>query len=401
MKHKKYLLLLIIPVLVLIISRTFSLSYTEEIKSVEIQSNDYNQPGSWHIDKSAEWTGFGKARVTFDVNSVVKTAEGRYKDVIFVIDVSGSMSGSKLDRAKQDAIDLTNYLLSNSNNRVALITFDTTSTVVSGFINNKMQMVDYIENLSDRGSTNYNAGLLNVDSVMENYVQDPNKDLVVLFLTDGYPNVDTPNEKATYQVLKDKYPYMTINGIQYEMGKNIIKEIIDISDNQFIANQDTLNNVLFDATVTPVTYDNFVITDYINDDYFYVESVNDIEVPFGDVTLEDVNGVQKITWDLGNNYVTGRNVKMFINLNLKESFHNTDGFYPTNKSETIVSKLPDEELKTKDSELTPVLKNIYKVIYDTNTPNGCTLPSIASEEYMVYQTVTKRSDILTCPDIDG
>ena len=64
MKHKKYLLLLIIPVLVLLISRTFSLSYTQEIRSVEIQSNDYDNPGSWYIDKSAEWTGFGKARVT-------------------------------------------------------------------------------------------------------------------------------------------------------------------------------------------------------------------------------------------------------------------------------------------------------------------------------------------------
>ncbi len=399
MKDKKYLLfvLLLIPIVMIFVSNSFSIPYTGEIKSVEIQSNDYNAPGSWHIDKSAEWVEFGKARVTFDVNSVMKTAEGRYKDVIFVMDISGSMRGDKLDRAKQDAIDLTNYLLSDSHNSIALITFDTTSEVISGFINDKDQMVNYITNLNDKGCTNYNAGLLNADIVMENYVKEDNKDLVLLFLTDGYPNVDTPNQIATYQLLKSKYPYMTINGIQYEMGKDIIQEIVGISDYQFIADQDTLNNVLFDAAVTPFTYDNFVITDYINNDYFYVESVNDINVPFGEVSLNTENGVQKITWNLGNNYITGRNVKMLINLKLKEVFHNTRGFYPTNKSETIVSKLPDEQEKTRESELTPVLKNVYEVIYDTNTPDGCTLPSIENEEYMSYQTVTKRSDSLACP----
>ena len=400
MRNKRNLLLLIIviiPVLFIFINRTFSLSYTEEIKSVEIESNDYNNPGSWHIDKSAEWTGFGKVRVTFDVNSVIKTVDGRYKDVILVMDISGSMYGDKLDRAKEDAIDLTNYLLSDSNNKVALITFNSNSTLVSGFTNNKSQMVDYINNISAIGTTNYNSGLLNVDNVMEDYVRDENTDLITLFLTDGYPNEDTPNQVATYQVLKDKYPYMTINGIQYEMGQDIIQEIIDISDNQFIANINTLNNILFEATISSIKYENFVIEDYIYGDYFYVDSANDIEVPFGTVTVENVNGTQKITWNLGNNYATGRNVKMNINLKQKEAYHNTRGLYPTNQSENIISKLPDEIAKTKSSEDTPVLLNERNVIYETNSPSGCTLPSIQSEKYIAYQTVTKRSDVLSCP----
>ena len=40
------------------------------------------------------------------------------------MDISGSMNGSKLDRVKQDAIELTNYLLSDSHNKIALITFE-------------------------------------------------------------------------------------------------------------------------------------------------------------------------------------------------------------------------------------------------------------------------------------
>ena len=61
--------------------------YTQEIKSVEIKSDDYNNPGSWHIDKSTKWIGLHKAQVTFDVNSVMKINDN-YKNIILVIDTS-------------------------------------------------------------------------------------------------------------------------------------------------------------------------------------------------------------------------------------------------------------------------------------------------------------------------
>ncbi len=395
MKNKKiFIILLIIPVIIFFIGRSFS--QLQEVKSVEIQSNDYQEPGSWHITKSAEWTGLGKARVTFDVSSVMKIDDGRYTDAILVVDISGSMKGDKLERAKSDAMELTNYLLSNSNNSIALITFDTSSTIVSNFIHDKEIIINNLDNLHEQENTNYNSALQNVDVIMDNYIQKENTDLVVLFLTDGYPNVDTPNQVATYHMLKDKYPYMTINGIQYEMGIDIIQEIKNISDRQWVADQDTLHNVLFDASLSSINYDNFVITDYVNDDYFYVPSSNNIKVDKGEVSIEVENDIQKIIWNLADTYRTGDSIKMTIALELKEEYHETKGYYPTNKSETIESKLPNESKKTANSTLTPILKNTYYVIYDTNTPIGCTLPTIDSEEHFVYQNVTKKSDSLSC-----
>ena len=101
--------------------------YTEEVPSVTIKSDrwDSGVGGAWKVEKSAKWTGLGEAEVTFDVDTIMKT-EVNYKDVIFVLDVSGSMAGEKLDKVKSDASELTEYLLSNSNNRVALISFDST-----------------------------------------------------------------------------------------------------------------------------------------------------------------------------------------------------------------------------------------------------------------------------------
>ena len=397
MKNKKtFLLLLLVPIIIFFIRKSFALPYTEEVKSVEIQSEDYDEPGSWHIDKSAEWTEFGKARVKFDVNSVLKTEEGRYKDIILVIDVSGSMEGEKLERAKSDAIELTNYLLSDTHNSIALITFDTTSEIITDFINNKEIMLGYLNGLIDQNSTNYNSALKNVDIIMENYVQKDNTDLVTLFLTDGYPNEETPNEVATYHLLKDKYPYMTINGIQYEMGKDIIQEIINITDNQWVADVDTLHNVLFDASVIPLTYDNYVITDYINDEYFYINSVDDIIVDRGTIQLEEENGKQRIIWNLGDQFKTGSNGQMAINLLLKDEYHYTKGLYPTNSSESVRFKLIDSEEKIVNSELTPILKNVYHVTYDPNTPHGCNIATIPIEEHYVFENVTIRDDILSC-----
>ena len=374
----------------------YSIVYTEEIRSVEIEESGYdnNVSGSYHIDKSASWIGLNRARINFELNSLVLTSDG-YKDIILVMDVSGSMQGAKIQRAIEDAKELTEVLLSDSNNKMALITFASTSSIMTQFTNNKETMLGYINSLNASGSTNYNSGLLNVDEIMNNYTKESNRELVLLFLTDGYPNVEVPNQVATAGILKAKYPYMTINGIQYEMGKDIIKEIEEITDNAWVADQYTLNNVLFEASVSPVSYDNFKIVDYVSSDY-YVESVDDIKVSSGTVILEDENGLQKITWDLGNTYQTGSNENMTIDATLKIVNQGNLGFYPTNASEKIISKLPEEEEKELISDKTPVLKNIYNVVYEGNPPSGCSINYHETESHAIYENVAKKDEELEC-----
>ena len=370
--------------------------YTEKVENVEIESNDYNNPGSWHINKSAKWTSSNTAQVTFDVNSIMKTGTN-YKDIILVLDISGSMAGDKLTQAINDSKELVSYVLSNNQNRVAIITFDNVSTIVSGFSNDKNDLLTKLDVTTAMGSTNYNAALQNVDVVMNEYVKQQNRDVVTLFLTDGYPNVDTPNQVGTFEMLKDKYPYMAINGVQYEMGTEIIDEIRQITDSQWLADQSTLGNVLFEASVSPIVYEKFIITDYVHNDYFTIGSVNDIKVSKGTVTLEDDSGTPKITWNLGTNaYITGGKAKMTINLTLKQQYVGSQGYYPTNKRENINYKLSGDTEKNVNSTDTPVLKSSYEVHYDTNTPTGCTLSNIASEDHFVYQNVAKKTTSLSC-----
>ena len=372
--------------------------YNTEIKSVVIESSDYssNTPGSWHINESAKWTGFGKAQVTLDVKSFIKR-ESNAKDIIIVLDVSDSMTGEKLEKVKSSSKELITYLLSDTKNRVALISFGSTSNVVSRFSNDKDLLFEKLSNLSVAGATNYNAAILNINQVMKGYVKEEDKDVVTLFITDGCPNVDTPNQNGTYEILKDNYPFMIVNGIQYEMGNTIAEEINAITNNQWSANKSNLTNVLFEAAVSPIVYEEFIITDYINNDYFTVGSLSDIKVSTGSATLSVEDGVQKITWNLGNNsYTTGANAKMTINLTLKDGYKENFGYYPTNVKGIVTSKLPEEISKTVSSTKTPVLKNLYQVIYDTNAPDGCTLEEVASENHFVFSNVTKKTDKLNC-----
>ena len=371
--------------------------YTKEIPSIEIKSNEWNSNmgGEWRIDKSAKWTSTSTAEVTLNVDSIIKTTN-TYKDVIFILDKSSSMDGNKIDKLKSDAKELVNFLLLNENNKVALVTFDTSSEIIFELTNDYSSIIQKIDDLTVSGVTNYNAALKNVDLILENYKEDNNRELIILFLTDGYPNEDIPNQIATYEILKEKYPFMTINGIQYEMGDQVVNEIKSISDNQYIAYIDNLENVLFEASVNPEPYEKLEIIDYIHDDYFYIESKNDIEVSIGNVNLSEENGLQKITWNI-DNYKTGLNETMKVKLKLKEQYVGIDGFYPTNKKEKITSKLTNESEQVINSSLTPVLKSSYNITYDTNPPTGCNIKSEVSEEHFIYEVVNIKNEKLICP----
>ena len=382
------LLLMLIAYLLTFIIKTFS--SPEPIKSVEIYSNNLNyqnnEPGSWKITKSAEWTDYGKARITIDLETVLSSQATTYKDIIMVLDISGSMFGEKINKVKNDSIELINSVLSDTNNKIALVTFETNSTLVSTLTNDKNSLIDSITNLNDLGNTNYYDALKNVETILENYTKENNRECIVLFLTDGYPNTNTPNEVGEYNFLKSTYPYVTFNGIQYEMGNAILEPIAKISDKQYIASMDTLNNILFEASLNPIKYDSFVFTDYINTEFFNVASIKDIYSKVGEYSLNN----NKVTWHI-DNLRSGAKCSLTIEVTLKEEYLNIGGTYPTNSKEEVTSKIENTN-ENITSNLTPILANNYIVIYDGNLPPDCSINNIPTDKTEKVFTNVKISD---------
>ena len=177
-------------------------------------------------------------------------------------------------------------------------------------------------------------------------------------------------------------------------------QIENITDGQFVADIDTLNNVLLDASVPRLSYEEFVIEDYINTDYFTVTDESQISVTQGSVKFDKEE--QKVTWNLAglksglkssSEYM---DIKMVIKAKLKDDLADMDGIYPTNKKEHIKSVI-DGYTEDLDSDLTPILASKYQVNYLPNAPEGCEVTGMPENEtQLVFDTVAFSEKVPKC-----
>lgn len=373
-----------------------SFALIEPVKSVSFTSEKLNynkkEPGSWKVEKSAKWISQKKAQITFDVDTIERK-NNPYTDIIFVLDTSLSMQGEKLIKLKEGMIQLINNHLENNQNRVALISFNTNSQILSELTNDKEVILSNINSLTSEGSTNYYQALVNVNEVLKNYTKEENRDVVVLFFTDGYPNVDTPSEESYFKYLKKEYPYLVVNGIQFEMGQNTLSPLRKITDRQIVANSNNLNQKLIEASTIRVAYSEFNITDYIDSTYFNINSMNDIKANQGRISYKKEN--QTVIWDLSN-LTSGFQAKLTIDLELKEEFFNEDIIISTNKREIINVKI-GSDTDSINSDKTPILKRMFHITYDGNGVNGCVVDNIPSnKDVLVFDIVSMEKTVPKC-----
>jgi len=356
--------------------------------------------GAWHVEKSAKWVDYGKAEVTFEFTSN-PAANRRSLDIIFVIDTSGSMRGDKIERVASDMRDVLSYMEGTGNDRAALITFGRTGSRIFDLSDDLSGIADYINAMGTGDLTSYYAGLKEAEKIIDEYSFDNSRSLAILFLTDGYPNVDTPSEIGLYNLIKQKYPHVAVNAIQYEMDKEVLDPIRVMSDHQFVADMSTLHNVLYDAAQVSGYYDEFRINDYINDKYFTIGDVSDIEVPYGDVSVEYDGTTPVVKWNADEHIMTGKNVKMTIPIYLKDEYFGSEEYYPTNKKEDIITDLYGVGSDNVTSDDTPILKGDYWVTYEANSPSDCTVAGIPERRLRtVFEVVEIDDSVPTCSGYD-
>ena len=399
-KHKKRALILlsILSILLLVTILPNVFAATTPIKSITIESENLNyeenESGSYKITKSAEWIGKGKARITFQVDTKELLKENTNTDTILIIDTSGSMTGDKLDKVKSDSVDLIQKTLQDNNNKIGIIEFNDNASIISNLSNDISDLTNKINSLTTLGSTNYYQALVKLDELLKTYQKEENRELTVLFLTDGLPNINTPNEIGQYNYLKSEYPYLNINGIQYEMGSNILTEIKNISDKQFIADMNTLNNVLIEASALSEGYNKFEITDYINTEHFKIEDKNAITSSIGNFTLDETN--QKVKWNL-DGLSSGTGATLTIEVYLKDEYIDQYNLYETNTKEEVTSEIKGIKENISKTD-TPMLSNSFTVTYDENAPDGCSVEGEIppTKDYSTFNPVEIENVTLTC-----
>lgn len=137
-------------------------------------------------------------RIEFDDDKVLP------KDIAFVIDTSGSMSGGRIEQVRRALSFCVNSL--NPNDRFNIFAFSTDvrpfrESLVSAESDIKSAAVDYAGKLRAVGGTNINAALL---AALDADPKDSQRPYLIVFMTDGEATVDVTDPEQIRRNVQSK-----------------------------------------------------------------------------------------------------------------------------------------------------------------------------------------------------
>ncbi len=176
-------------------------------------------------------------------------------DVVFVFDVSGSMTLMKLQSAKSALQSAVDYFKANANpnDRFALVPFsDTVENIVPFSAKQDVKaQLDFIastaKSLTAGGGTNYSAALQTAQS----FFNDSTRKKYIIFLTDGMPTVLRTREKVTFDFLGITWTEMA--DVEYVLladGRTAVRTAYSqygIKQLRYVNYQDTEEKIRTDA----------------------------------------------------------------------------------------------------------------------------------------------------------
>lgn len=111
-------------------------------------------------------------------------ASSSARDVVLVLDVSGSMSGTPMEETKTAAVRFVETVL-QENARIGIVTYDSQAVRIADFSANEAQLEQAIQSINSGGSTDIEAGLQEAHAMLAGSQAD--KKILVL-MSDGEPN---------------------------------------------------------------------------------------------------------------------------------------------------------------------------------------------------------------------
>lgn len=128
-----------------------------------------------------EWGSYSSRRDSETENESTTSEE---RDIVLVLDVSGSMSGTPLEETKKASANFVNTILKEDAS-IGIVTYNGEADRVSDFSMNKSTLQNVVSNLYDGGGTNIEAGLKEAQSMLNG--SNAKKKIIVL-MSDGEPN---------------------------------------------------------------------------------------------------------------------------------------------------------------------------------------------------------------------
>lgn len=106
------------------------------------------------------------------------------RDIVLVLDVSGSMSGTPMAETKKASVNFIDTIL-DEDASIGIVTYDNSASMLSDFSVNETALTTAVSNIYDGGGTNIESGLAQARSMLS--TSSAKKKIIVL-MSDGEPN---------------------------------------------------------------------------------------------------------------------------------------------------------------------------------------------------------------------
>lgn len=182
------------------------------------------------VDRQA-WYDVWSNAITYRRNPTSPYVPTEYFDICYVIDRSGSMSGTRITTAKGAISDFIDAMYTND--RGSIVGFNASSSIYISFVQDKLLLKDTLKGITATGGTNVEAGLVTAldlfDSADINYVNNiPNSKLIILLCDGDVYYTDATLQRAKEDSIKI-YPVL----IGSTSGQTALQHIADVTGGKF------------------------------------------------------------------------------------------------------------------------------------------------------------------------
>ncbi|MGC8959883.1 MAG: VIT domain-containing protein [Chloroflexia bacterium] len=193
--------------------RDFALYYTVSPEDIGLNLLTYHPQGE---------DGFFLLLVAPPVEE--ETQEVVAKDVIFVLDTSGSMSGEKMEQARAALLFVLDHL--NAEDRFAIVDFDSSVSAYAPELRPASERAEarrYVRDLSAGGSTHIEGALRQALDLADRASGRPQ---VILFLTDGLPTVGEQDPARLLALVRER-SHENIRLFTFGVGYDVNSALLD------------------------------------------------------------------------------------------------------------------------------------------------------------------------------
>jgi Ca-activated chloride channel family protein len=191
--------------------RDFELYYSVSPEDVGLSLLSYKEP-----DEDGFFLLLAAPKVDVEPEDVVA------KDLVLVLDVSGSMEGEKLDQAKDAAVRVLDRL--NPEDGFNVVAFSTGVRTFSEEIepaSSREDGTEFVEGLEAMGGTDINRALLEAAKMT-----DPDRPTTVIFLTDGLATVGVEDAGTILENVAEAAPE-DVRIFSFGVGDDVDTDLLD------------------------------------------------------------------------------------------------------------------------------------------------------------------------------